>query len=137
MFSSAIPFGHTYLIRPRFRFSTTFGNLEIMGYTDHVHRCCKILTAISNLKSDQWAARLVEFEILVRHVSSTFKYSSPGDCRIRGEDSVCAIVNGFERELEALQAAAVKDAQGHGKYNPQVDECINSSTWLDPFTNEI
>ena len=86
-----------------------------MGYTDYVHQCCKRLTTVSHLKSDQWLARLVEFEILVRRVSSTFKYPSPGDCKIRGEDSICAIVDGFERELEGLQVAALRDAEGHGK----------------------
>ena len=86
-----------------------------MGYTNNVQRCCERLTVVSSLESDRSVVRLVEFEILIRRVSSTFKYSSPGDCKIRGEDSICAIVNGFERELQSLQAAALRDAPGHGK----------------------
>ena len=96
-----------------------------MGYSDHVYRCCKRLTKASHLESDQWVARLVEFEILIRRVSSTFKYSSPGDSKIRGEDSICAIVNGFERELESLQVAARRDAQGRGNFDSHSQQYIS------------
>ena len=86
-----------------------------MGHTNYVDRCCDRLIQLSQLASDRWLKRLVDFETLCRRVGGTFKYSDPDECKIRGENSICAIVAGFERELDNMKNAAAIDALGHGK----------------------